>query len=292
MDFTWIPNDQGDITGITATTPLTGGGSSGAVTVGIQDALTTQKGAVQLSDSTSTTSSILAATPTAVKSAYDLADGAIAKTTVTTAGDIIYRNATVPVRLGIGTANQVLRVNSGATAPEWATASSGALTKITSASFSAVTDTGSTFDGIFTATYSNYVVVFKGHSGTDDVQLQMQTRVSSTTQTGADYYGGRFFVGYNADNAITGTSSQTKWQPARIRTLANGQCLLNMNITNVGTGSSVLPVFNGIAGGGWLAGMFTSGGGFLSGAHNATGLIFSASSGTITGSVYVYGVQN
>ena len=125
MDFVWIANDQGDITGITATAPLTGGGSSGAVTVGIQDALTTQKGAVQLSDSTSTTSSILAATPTAVKSAYDLADGAIAKTTVTTAGDIIYRNATVPVRLGIGTAGQVLTVNTGATAPEWKTPSAG-----------------------------------------------------------------------------------------------------------------------------------------------------------------------
>jgi hypothetical protein len=62
MDFVWIANDQGDITGITASSPLTGGGTSGAVTVGIQDALTTQKGAVQLSDSTSTTSSILAAT--------------------------------------------------------------------------------------------------------------------------------------------------------------------------------------------------------------------------------------
>jgi hypothetical protein len=127
MDFVWIANDQGDITGITATAPLTGGGSSGAVTVGIQDALTTQKGAVQLSDSTSTTSSILAATPTAVKAAYDLADGAIAKTTVTTAGDIIYRNATVPTRLGIGTAGQVLQVNSGASAPEWATPAGGTI---------------------------------------------------------------------------------------------------------------------------------------------------------------------
>ena len=79
MDFVWIANDQGDITGITATTPLTGGGSSGAITVGIQDALTTQKGAVQLSDSTSTTSSILASTPTAVKAAYDLAAAATPK---------------------------------------------------------------------------------------------------------------------------------------------------------------------------------------------------------------------
>ncbi len=78
MDFVWIANDQGDITGITATSPLTGGGTSGAVTVGIQSASTSQSGAVQLSDSTSTTSSVLAATPTAVKSAYDLAASAYA----------------------------------------------------------------------------------------------------------------------------------------------------------------------------------------------------------------------
>ena len=39
----------------------------------------------------------------------------------TTAGDIIFRNGSAPTRLGIGTAGQVLTVNSGATAPEWAT---------------------------------------------------------------------------------------------------------------------------------------------------------------------------
>ena len=35
MDFTWIANDQGDITGVTATSPLTGGGTSGAITIGL-----------------------------------------------------------------------------------------------------------------------------------------------------------------------------------------------------------------------------------------------------------------
>jgi hypothetical protein len=79
MDFIWIANDQGDITGVTATSPLTGGGTSGAITVGIQSASTSQSGAVQLSDSTSTTSSVLAATPTAVKAAYDLAAAAMPK---------------------------------------------------------------------------------------------------------------------------------------------------------------------------------------------------------------------
>jgi len=35
MDFAWIANDQGDITGITAGSGLTGGGTSGAVTVSL-----------------------------------------------------------------------------------------------------------------------------------------------------------------------------------------------------------------------------------------------------------------
>jgi hypothetical protein len=153
MDFVWIANDQGDITGITASSPLTGGGTSGAITVGIQDALTTQKGAVQLSDSTSTTSSILAATPTAVKAAYDLADGAIPKSLIDAAGDLIVGTAdNTAGRLGIGTAGQVLKVNSGATALEWGTSASGAtfsgcrVTKSSAQSTSNSADSVLTFD--------------------------------------------------------------------------------------------------------------------------------------------------
>lgn len=79
MDFTWVTDPGGDITGVTVTSPLTGGGTSGTVTVGIQSASTSQAGAVQLTDSTSTTSSTVAATATAVKSAYDLAAAATPK---------------------------------------------------------------------------------------------------------------------------------------------------------------------------------------------------------------------
>jgi len=42
------------------------------------------------------------------------------------AGDILYHNGTSYVRLAKGTAGQTLTMNAGATAPEWATASSGA----------------------------------------------------------------------------------------------------------------------------------------------------------------------
>jgi hypothetical protein len=45
---------------------------------------------------------------------------------MTTTADMIYSSSgSTPARLGIGTVGQVLTVNSGATAPEWATAASG-----------------------------------------------------------------------------------------------------------------------------------------------------------------------
>ena len=51
------------------------------------------------------------------------ADGAIAKSLLTTRGDIIYRNATVPARLAKGTEGHVLTM--GASDPAWAAAAGG-----------------------------------------------------------------------------------------------------------------------------------------------------------------------
>jgi hypothetical protein len=49
-------------------------------------------------------------------------------TTLTTQGDILYRDGSGLQRLAKGTANQELRINSGATAPEWYTPSGGGIT--------------------------------------------------------------------------------------------------------------------------------------------------------------------
>ena len=113
MDFTWVTAD-GDISAVNVTSPITGGGTTGAVTIGIQSATTSQSGAVQLSDSTSTTSSVLAATPTAVKSAYDLANGAIAKTIVNAKGDVVTATANdTPAVLTVGANDLLLTAASG-----------------------------------------------------------------------------------------------------------------------------------------------------------------------------------
>lgn len=124
LDYTWTSPNPGDITGVAVTSPLTGGGTSGDVTVGIQDGTTAQKGAVQLTDSTSSTSTTTAATPNSVKTSYDLAAAAVPKSTVTTKGDLIAATASATVsRLGVGTNGQVLTADSTAsTGMKWATA--------------------------------------------------------------------------------------------------------------------------------------------------------------------------
>lgn len=79
----------GTVTSVTATTPLA---SSGGATpdISIQDGTTAQKGAVQLEDSTSSTSTTTAATPNSVKSAYDLAAAALPKSGGTMTGAITF----------------------------------------------------------------------------------------------------------------------------------------------------------------------------------------------------------
>jgi hypothetical protein len=201
MDFVWITNDQGDITGITASSPLTGGGTSGAVTVGIQDALTTQKGAVQLSDSTSTTSSILAATPTAVKSAYDLANGAIAKSIVDAKGDLVAATADDTVsRLAVGANGTVLTADSSeATGLKWATpAAGGGMTLLSTTTLSGATTTISsisqdyvqlfmTIEGVTNATADGTFRI--SPNGVDTTQTITIMGNNNTVTTSADYQG-------------------------------------------------------------------------------------------------------
>ena len=57
-------------------------------------------------------------------------DGTDVGTTLTTQGDILYRDGSGLQRLAKGTAAQQLAMNSGATAPEWITASGGGILQI------------------------------------------------------------------------------------------------------------------------------------------------------------------
>jgi len=75
-------------TTLTAGTNIAVVNGDGLVTLNVADGTTTQKGVVQLEDSTSSTSTTTAATPNSVKSAYDLANAALPKSGGTLTGDL------------------------------------------------------------------------------------------------------------------------------------------------------------------------------------------------------------
>jgi hypothetical protein len=94
---------------------------------------------------------------------------------MTTTGDTIYSSSgSTPARLGIGTAGQVLQVNSGATAPEWATpASGGGMTLLNGPS--GTTFTGSTLTINITPTgYKSLKIYLKGVYATADATMQLR----------------------------------------------------------------------------------------------------------------------
>ena len=119
LDYSWITNDVGDITAVTAGTGISGGGTSGAVTV---------------------TNSMA----TAIDAKGDLIGGTGADTFA---------------RLAVGANGTVLTADSAeATGLKWAVASSASgLTKIAAADFSAITSID--IDSLFSSTYEHYMMV-------------------------------------------------------------------------------------------------------------------------------------
>jgi hypothetical protein len=148
--------DSAQSTGLNWTTPTTGtvttvSSATAALTVAtatttpaltVRSATTSLNGIVQLSDSTSTTSSVLAATPTAVKSAYDLAALALPKAGGTVTGDI-----TLGTNVGIqfeGTtddANEIRLIGADATADRTITLPNVTGTVVTTGDTASVSNT-------------------------------------------------------------------------------------------------------------------------------------------------------
>ena len=159
-----------------------------------------------ITDSTSTTSSTVAASATAVKSAYDLANGAIAKSLVDAKGDLIVASAADTVgRLAVGTNGHVLTADSAETAGvKWAAAASGGMTLIATATPSGATTVS------FTSIPSTYkhllVVVADAYNSATDTSWSLRFNNSSSNYhwAGIATFGSNDAGAGDSDNALPG----------------------------------------------------------------------------------------
>jgi len=89
----WTTPASGTVLSVSVNAPLTVVSGTTNAVISIPDASTSVRGSVQLTDSTSTTSSTLAATATAVKSAFDLANAALPRAGGTITGEVVIGNS-------------------------------------------------------------------------------------------------------------------------------------------------------------------------------------------------------
>ena len=208
---------------------------------------------------------------------------------MTTTGDMIYSSSgSTPARLGIGTAGQVLQVNSGATAPEWATpAGGGGMTLIETLSLSGSSVTSSSI----ASTYKHLYIVGRGIYNASSGDTNLLIRFNS--DTGNNY--GEF--------GITGTPNSNFYNnqaTSRIATLSMGTAsaynqvlsfeadiprysnseIKSMQISNQAYSSQY--TYYGF---GWVRGVWNN-------TAAITTLTFSVGAGTFSaGSIYIYGVN-
>jgi len=204
----------------------------------------------------------------------------------TTLGDLAYRSSTanVKTRLGLGTAGQVLQVNSGATAPEWVAApTSGGMTLISTTTLSGASITLSSIP----QTYNSLYVVIRNWLNANDAEaFYMRFNADS----GANRHRGIYAVG-QATAAFNGTFIQMSTSTDNAVTQGMGVITIP-DYTNATTWKT--------------ADIFTMGNdstttadyryAWMKGVYNQTGAItslqFLSSAGNLTsGTVLLYGVK-
>jgi hypothetical protein len=254
LDFTWVDPTAGDITGVTAGTGISGGGTSGTVTV---------------------TNSMA----TAIDAKGDLIAG--------TADDTFSR-------LAIGANDTVLTADSSeATGLKWVAPSSGAMTLIQRSTFTSVAGTSTTFDGIFTSTYKSYQVMIEriGVPTAASAEIRLQMRVSGADAT-TSYNGNTNFGSHNS-NTVSGdyTSGAGFFMllPGAGGDSDNTMSAGTLFFNKVGTGSNVQAILTGLA-----YATYNSKNHFIgcktTVGIDADGFRLYSTGGNITGTIAIYGL--
>ena len=291
----WVASGAtGDIEGVTVTSPLTGGGTSGTVTVGILSGTTSNLGAVQLSDSTASTSTTLAATANAVKTTYDLANAAIPKSIATTKGDIIAATGSGTfVRQGVGTNGQVLTADSAeADGLKWATPA-GATVGFTLLSTTGLSGATTTISGI-SGQQTLHLLISGATSATAACSMTLQFNSDTAGNYGFSANYAIANSSYAAGNFISNANPGDTEIP--FGKGSSGGTYMDGNITIFGANSTSSKVFNFTAGGAASGGNSQrgyAGGGFYKGTSTISSINIKCSGGTFNGgTAYLYGSAN
>jgi hypothetical protein len=221
-----------------------------------------------------------------------VADAAGMTNPMTTTGDTIYSSSgSTPARLGIGTAGQILRVNSGATAPEWAAAPSAG------ANWSLLNAGGTALTGAATITVSGIsgadklmIIVRKGSAGAGSV-----IGIRFNSDSGGNYWqaGGVILAGSTYSSANTffeETNGSPSIRFAYLSNNANSECsgFLQLSGGNA-AGTKVFTLASGAnAAGGNDHRVLTEGGLWLNSATITSVSILSDTGNFDAGDIYVY----
>ena len=182
---------------------------------------------------------ILASTGNAVSNGtywQVLAEGGDVATTLTTQGDILYRDGSGLQRLAAGTSGQVLQTGGSGANPSWGTVSSDMvkLAQNTTGNAGSIS-----IDGYFSSTYKSYKVIYDTYMNTHSTNMGFRFNVGGSTGTASNYiYSGTRSYRQSSSGSIAVDSA---WDNDYLK-INNGSGNSNhrsvgeINIYNVGVG--------------------------------------------------------